>query len=64
MRPVANNCRGGPPWPPVIQHALFVKERVATEGHPLQFDPRLRISLIAKIWTGMLFELLLKPFTS
>src|SRR6185369_3652028 len=29
-----NNCRGGPPWPPVSQPPRASDERVATEGHP------------------------------
>jgi heparinase II/III-like protein len=29
-----NNCRGGPPWPPVSQPPRVSDERVATEGHP------------------------------
>jgi len=29
-----NNCRGGPPWPPVSQPPRASEERVATEGHP------------------------------
>ena len=29
-----SNCRGGPPWPPVLRKHAMVEKRVATEGHP------------------------------
>ncbi|HEY4424475.1 MAG TPA: alginate lyase family protein [Pyrinomonadaceae bacterium] len=31
---LSNNCRGGPPWPPVLRNRAVVEKRVATEGPP------------------------------
>ena len=30
------NCRGGTPWPPAsyLHSVVYLRERVATEGHP------------------------------
>ena len=34
MRNVDINCRGGPPWPPVIRRQAYSAKRAATEGRP------------------------------
>jgi len=31
---VTDNCRGGPPWPPVFRDMRVSKKRAATEGRP------------------------------
>ena len=40
-----NNCRGGPPWPPVIAHRSCLDERAATEGRPYNHSRKSKIGL-------------------